>query len=69
MPVMDGYTAAKKMRGSNLPWARTTPIISVSAESGGDLYEKCREAGITDCVPKPVDVEILFKKIGKYLSA
>ena len=67
MPVMDGFEAAEKIRASALPHAQTTPIIAISADSGADLPEKCREAGMNDCLSKPVDMALLFEKIGKWL--
>ena len=68
MPVMDGYTVTRKMRDSDIPWAKTIPVISVSADSSGDLHAKCLEAGITDHLPKPIDVHVLFGMINKYIS-
>ncbi|MCL1818109.1 MAG: ATP-binding protein [Spirochaetaceae bacterium] len=67
MPVMDGFTAVKNIRGSARPWATTVPIISVSAEGGADLSAKCREAGITDHLTKPVDTEKLFAMITQWM--
>ena len=68
MPVMDGFTAAKKIRDSDFPGAKTIPIISVSAESGGDLYIKCMDAGINDYLTKPIDKKSLFGMITKWIS-
>ena len=67
MPVMDGFTATKKMRDSALPWAKSIPVIAISAESGGDLHKKCLEAGINDHLPKPIDAKALFKMIAKWM--
>ena len=67
MPVMDGYTAAKNMRSAPLDWAKTVPIIAVSAESGGDMQAKCRESGISDSLSKPIDPDTLFRKISQWL--
>jgi len=69
MPVMDGYTSAKTIRSSKRSWAGTVPIISISAEAGAGHREKCKEAGITDCLVKPVAAESLFKLISKYMAA
>jgi len=67
MPVMDGFTAAKIIRDSAQPWAKTIPIIAVSAESSGELHSKCLEAGITDHIAKPVDSDVLLKMIPRWL--
>ena len=68
MPIMDGYSAAKIIRSSSLPWARTVPIIALSAESSGEIHAKCQEAGISDYMAKPVDMEIMYRLISKWIS-
>jgi len=68
MPVMDGFTATKKIRASAQPWAMTVPVISVSAEKYDDLRLKCLEAGINDHITKPVEMEALFEMIAKWTS-
>ncbi|MGE0528229.1 MAG: ATP-binding protein [Bdellovibrionales bacterium] len=55
MPVMDGYTAIRKMR----EWERARgkspiPIYAVTAHAGLVDAQKCREAGFTDRIVKPV---------------
>jgi len=68
MPVMDGFTASKNIRASAQSWAKTVPIISISAESSGELRLKCFEAGINDNLMKPVEAENLLKAIGRWLG-
>jgi PAS domain S-box-containing protein len=67
MPVMNGFDAARAIRGSGQPWANTTPIISVSADTSADLHSKCLAAGINGHIAKPVDADILFQEIRKWL--
>ena len=67
MPVMDGLEAAVKIRASKKPWAKITPVIAVSADTGADLHAKCLKAGINDHLPKPVEMDSLFAKIAKWL--
>jgi CheY-like chemotaxis protein len=67
MPVMDGYTATKPIRSSAQPWAKTVPVISITADTGAEIHSKCLEAGITDCIEKPVEVDVLYKTIKKWL--
>ncbi|GHV46544.1 hypothetical protein AGMMS49546_34740 [Spirochaetia bacterium] len=67
MPVMDGFSATKEIRASALPWAKTTPVISVSAESNAELHSKCLDAGISDHLAKPIETEALFAMITKWL--
>ena len=69
MPVMNGLDAARAMRDSSRPWARTIPIISVSADTSADIHSKCLAAGINSHIAKPVDMEILFQAIRKWIPA
>jgi PAS domain S-box-containing protein len=69
MPVMDGFTAAKQIRASTLPRAKTIPIISISADSSPDIHTKCLEAGITDHLEKPVDANDLYGMIARWMHA
>jgi len=67
MPVMDGFTASKTIRDLEQPWAQLIPIISVSAENSCDLKAKCAEAGINDHIAKPVDMDVLFSTISRWV--
>ncbi|GHV71992.1 hypothetical protein AGMMS49928_26740 [Spirochaetia bacterium] len=68
MPGMDGFNATRGMRASALPWAKTVPVISVSAESNSrELHGQCLDAGITDHLVKPVEMNALFAMITKWL--
>jgi CheY-like chemotaxis protein len=69
MPRMDGFTAATEIRASDLLWAKTIPIISVSAENSAELSSKCTAAGINDCFSKPVEMKGLYKIISKWINA
>ena len=69
MPAMDGYTATRNIRASAQPWAKTVPIICISADSGADVTSKCLAAGMNDRLEKPVDMEILYKMIAAHMPA
>jgi len=67
MPEMDGYDATKHIRASAQPWAKTVPIISVSAESSAELHARGQEAGISDHHAKPVHLANLLDTIAKWM--
>ena len=69
MPVMDGFAASRAIRASGQPWAKTTPIISISADTGADIHSQCLTAGINSHFAKPVEAETLFQAIRKWLPA
>ena len=64
MPDMDGYEALSKIRG-NTEW-KHLPVIAVTAQAMVGDREKCLEAGATDYVSKPVDVDLLLEILDQY---
>ena len=63
MPVMDGYTAVAALRANGL----RTPIVALTAHAMKGDEAKCRAAGCTDYLTKPIDEDRLVKKLGEYL--
>ncbi len=57
MPVMDGLTAAKKIRSSGHADAADVPIIAITAFAFGDDIERSMAAGMNAHVTKPVHLE------------
>jgi signal transduction histidine kinase/ActR/RegA family two-component response regulator len=62
MPVMDGYTATRKIRESN----NTTPIIALTASITMDIQGRAMEFGMNDCITKPFNPNDLISVILKY---
>jgi len=58
MPEMDGYETMQEIR--KLPQYRDLPLIAVTAKAMKGDREKCLEAGATDYVSKPVDMDQLL---------
>ncbi len=57
MPVMDGYTATKKLRQAKLD---TLPIVALSALTSPDEIEKMFEVGMNGYLAKPFYKERLY---------
>jgi signal transduction histidine kinase len=64
MPVMDGHTAANKIREFNTE----IPIIALTASASSDVRQKVIESGMQDYVTKPFNPDDLFIKLKKYLT-
>ena len=57
MPIMDGYEASRRIRqGGHHP---ELPIIALTANALPDERERCRAAGMSDYLAKPVKFEAL----------
>lgn len=57
MPVMDGFETADAMR--RIPGNENLAIIAMSAHAMEDSRRQCIHAGMTDYIPKPVDMNRL----------
>jgi len=62
MPVMDGYTATKKIKKIR----PKIPIIAQTAYSTEEDIKKALDAGCDDFVSKPVDQKLLKPIINRY---
>ncbi|MFO7912832.1 MAG: response regulator [Desulfotignum sp.] len=70
MPVMDGYEATREIRNKeNMQKLVRTPIIAMTGNAFARDREKCFAAGMDDFITKPVQPDILARKISKHLSA
>jgi CheY-like chemotaxis protein len=67
MPEMDGYETMRAIR--NIPRFRSLPIIALTAKAMKGDRAKCIEAGASDYVTKPVDLEQLFSVLRVWVSS
>jgi signal transduction histidine kinase/AmiR/NasT family two-component response regulator len=64
MPVMDGVTATREIRGREAEIGRrATPIIALTANAMGHQAEAYRAAGMNGLVAKPIQVAQLLQAI------
>jgi two-component system sensor histidine kinase/response regulator len=66
MPVMDGITATRGIR--QLPQFRTLPIIAMTANVMASDRDKCVEAGMNDHLSKPIDPDVLFATLLRWIK-
>lgn len=63
MPVMDGLQATREIRARKRPDAQAIPIFAMTANAFQEDIRKSKEAGITEHFSKPLDYEMLVRKI------
>ena len=66
LPIMDGYTATRRIKAD--PELRSIPIIAVTSYALSGEEKKAREAGCDDYIPKPYSPRELLAKVRQYLS-
>ncbi|MVM32482.1 response regulator [Spirosoma sp. HMF4905] len=65
MPQMDGYETARKIRAHDR-W-KPLPVIAVTAKAMSGDREKCIQAGASDYITKPVDIDQLVSLLRVWL--
>jgi CheY-like chemotaxis protein len=58
MPIMDGYELIKKIR-SQRRFAQL-PILALTAKAMREDRDRCIEAGASDYITKPIDIDRLL---------
>ena len=63
MPVMDGYSATKMIRGMSDEKKRAVPIIAMTANAFAEDVQKAKDGGMNAHVSKPIDPNMLKKTL------
>lgn len=68
MPDMDGAETSSKIRKSEKEWNKKVKIVACSANVMKGADELFLESGMDDYISKPIQIDVLKKKLIKYLS-
>ena len=65
MPEMDGFEATRLIRADSR--FSNIPILAMTANAMSGDRELCMEAGMNDHIPKPIEPQILYRALVKWL--
>lgn len=68
MPNMGGLEATKTIRASGHPDAAKIPIIALTANSFQEDKDMAKEAGMNDFLSKPLEIDLLYTVLQKWVS-
>ncbi|APV49907.1 hypothetical protein BWI17_09555 [Betaproteobacteria bacterium GR16-43] len=67
MPGMDGFELTRTIRRLEDGSRKHTPIIACTANALGGEAERCYDAGMDDCLVKPVELAQILEKLDHWL--
>lgn len=66
MPGMDGYETTERIRAN--PRTKNLPIVAMTANALVGDREKCLQVGMDDYIAKPIDPQLLFDTLLKWIK-
>jgi CheY-like chemotaxis protein len=66
MPELDGYEVMRRIREESA--FQRLPIIALTAKAMSSDRDKCIQAGASDYIAKPVDIDKLLSMLRVWLS-
>lgn len=69
MPAMDGSETTRQIReGDAGERYREIPIIAVTSDIKSGSEDKCLQVGMTDFIAKPVEPDLIYNKLKKWMA-
>lgn len=67
MPIMNGYEAARAIRTLPGNYAKSVPILAMTANAFADDVAAAKNSGMNEHIAKPIDFAQLMKALAKWL--
>jgi EAL domain-containing protein (putative c-di-GMP-specific phosphodiesterase class I)/CheY-like chemotaxis protein len=67
MPIMDGLELTRAIRATERENGAYVPIIAITAAQHPDELSLCRQAGMDDVLPKPIELDALQNMLERWL--
>lgn len=67
MPVMDGYSLTRAIRGREQQQGGHLPIVALTADALPGTARNCRDTGMDDFLSKPIDIGKFESVVGEYV--
>jgi EAL domain-containing protein (putative c-di-GMP-specific phosphodiesterase class I)/CheY-like chemotaxis protein/HPt (histidine-containing phosphotransfer) domain-containing protein len=67
MPVMNGLELARAIRATERESGAYIPIIAITAAQHPEELSLCRQAGMDDILPKPIELDALHNMLERWL--
>ena len=68
MPGKDGIEVTREIRALDSQWARSIPIVAMTANVFREDIEHCTDAGMNDHIGKPLQMDAVLETLRKYLN-
>ena len=68
MPIMDGLTAAKRLRELNRADAKNVPIVAMTANTFPEDIKNCLAAGMNTHLAKPINPQLLYETLAQVIA-
>ena len=68
MPVMDGYEATKAIRMLDSDYAKSVPIVAMTANVFAEDKARALNAGMNGHVGKPIEVKELYGTLHSFIK-
>jgi two-component system sensor histidine kinase/response regulator len=65
MPEIDGLEATRRIRARERERGGYTPIVALTANAMQEDEQRCRDAGMDEYLPKPIEIEQLFHALAR----